>query len=102
MTIRNTKRLMMLVIGLLILVSALEVFLGFRRSAGQINYVEMVMPLFMVVVFAGTWRRLSKLEAEHGPDYVQPSPPYARKVLIGAGIVAAVLGAIAGYLIVAH
>ena len=62
----------------------------------------MAMPLFMVVVFAGTWQRLSKLEAEHGPDYVQPSPPYARKVLIAAALLALVLGAVAGYLIVTH
>ena len=102
MTIRNTKRLMMLVIGLLVLVTVLNVFVTLRRSGRGIDYFEMIMPLFMVVVFAGSLRRLSKLEAEHGPDYVQPSPPYARKVLIGAGFVAAVLGAVAGYLIVTH
>jgi len=102
MTIRNTKRLMMLVIGLLVLVTILDVVVTMRRPGRTIDYFEMVMPLFLVIVFVGSWRRLSKLEAEHGPDYVQPSPPYARKLLIGAGIVAAVLGAIAGYLIVAH
>ena len=102
MTIRNTKRMILLAIALLVLVTLLDVFVTLRRPGHSIDYFEMVMPLLFVAVFAGTWRRLSKLEAEHGPDYVQPSPPYARKMLIGAGIVAAVLGAIAGYLIVAR
>src|SRR3954462_2007401 len=99
MTVRNTKRLILGVMALLVLVTILNVAVTVIRRGHQVDYFEMVMPLLLVIVFAGTWRRLSRLAAERGPDYVQPPPPGARKVLIGAGIVAAVLGAIAGYLI---
>jgi len=102
MTVRNTKRLIGGVMALLVLVAVLNLVLVWWKPARHVDYFEVVMPLFMVVVFAGTWRRLSAIEAEHGPDYVQPAPPGARKVLIAVALVALVLGAIAGYLAVTH
>lgn len=99
MTVRNTKRLILALIGLLVLLSAVEVTLAVVRPQARPDYFEMLMPLFLAVTFAGTWQRLSKLEAEHGPDYIQPSPPYARKVLIGVAILAAVLAGVLGFLI---
>ena len=99
MTVRNTKRLIVVLVALLVLLPAANLFLSLRGGGHDLPYFELMMPLFLVIAFAGTWRRLSKLEAEHGPDFVQPAPPNARKLLIGAGIVAAVLGAVAGYLI---
>ena len=102
MTVRNTKRLIAFVIVLLVITSGLNIYLGLRRPGHGLDYFEMAMPLFIVLVFAGTWQRLSKLEAEHGPDYVQATPPYARKLLIGLALLALVLGAVAGYLIVTH
>ena len=102
MTVRNAKRLIGFGVALLLLAAAVNAFLAISRPGRAVDYFEIAMPLFMVILFVGAWRRLSMLEAEHGPDYVQPSPPYARKVLIAAGFGALVLGAVAGYLFVSR
>lgn len=102
MTVRNTKRLIGALMALLGLLALLNIGLKLWRPSARTDYFEILMPLFLVVVFAGTWRRLSLLEAEHGPDYVQASSPTARKILIAAALVAVVLGAVVGYLLVRH
>lgn len=97
---RNTKRLIVVLITLLVLLSAVHIGLTLWRPPRHVDYVPMLMPLFLAVIFFGTWRRLSLLEAKHGPDYVQPTSPKARGLLIAAAAVAAVLGAVAGFLLV--
>ena len=102
MTVRSTKWLIGLGVTLLVLSAGVNAFLAISRPDRAVDYFEIAMPLFMVILFAVAWRRLSALEAEHGPDYVQPSSPNARTVLIAAALGALVLGAVAGYLFVSH
>lgn len=102
MTIRNTKRLIAFMIALMVFIEGINVFITLRRTGHGSDYFELLMPLFLVVMFAGTWRRLSRLEAERGPAYVQPTPPYARKLLMGLGLLAVILGGVLGYLIVSR
>lgn len=96
MTVRTTKRLIMLLVALLILLTAVRLGLVLWKGT-SFNLSGVVLPLFVVVMLASTWRRLSALEAEHGPDYVQPAPPQARKLLIGVAVLLAVLAGVLGY-----
>lgn len=104
MTVRNTKRLVMVAAALAtsaLATSALaaNLFVVFLHRGRSHDYFELVMPLIFLPVLSSMWTRLSKLEAEHGPDYVEPTPRHARPILIGLGVVALILGAVAAYLV---
>src|SRR6476646_7526538 len=99
MTVRNTKRLIVLALVLMIIAAGLNIFVAVTRTDHRVEYLPIAMPLFVFVLFIQPWRRLSALEAEHGPDYVQPQPPYATKVLAVATGLAVVVATVLAYLV---
>ena len=103
MTIRQTKRLVLFAGGLIALLMAVHLgLLIWRGPAADHDLLDLIMPLLVVVMLSTIWRRLSRLEAEHGPNYVEPRAKYARPLLIGLGVLAAILGGVAAYLIATH
>ncbi|HEV2532418.1 hypothetical protein [Phenylobacterium sp.] len=102
MTVRQTKRLVLVASVLIALVVALNLGLFLWHRGANRDLFDVVMPLLFVVVMSSIWRRLSRLEAEHGPDYVEPTSRYARPLLIGLGALAVILGGVAAYLLATH
>ena len=97
MTVRQGKRLMMIAAILVAVAAALNLVVAFRHH-GAGDFFEAAPLLVFLALLATLWRRYARLEAEHGPDYVAPTTR-ARPLLVGLAVVAAVLGAVAGYLI---
>jgi membrane protein CcdC involved in cytochrome C biogenesis len=102
MTVRQTKRLVTILGGLLALLTAINLGLLFLRPARQPDLSEFMLPLVVLVMLSSVWRSLSRTEAQHGPDYVQPRSKAARPLLIGLGVIAMILGGVAAYMIATH
>ena len=100
MTVRQCKQLMLFACLLIAVTLGLEVYLDVTRHGGDLDYIQIAIPGLFLVMLASIWRRYARLEAEHGPDYVVPSTLNSRPVLVVAALVALVLAAVAGYLIV--
>jgi hypothetical protein len=100
MTIRGAKRLVLaalVLVGLAAIVGAVNAFLPGGKGVSDLT--DCLPALFFLFLLSTMWNRLSRLEAEHGPDYVQPTAPYARTLLVIAIILAVVL-AVMAFLIV--
>jgi hypothetical protein len=100
MTVRGNKKLVLValgVVGLGLIVSALKAFLPGGKGVSDLT--DCLPFLFFLLILSTMWNRLARLEAEHGPDHVEPSPPYARVVLIAAAVLAVVLAAVAVFLL---
>lgn len=100
MTIRGAKRLVLaalVLVGLAAILGAAKAFLPGGKGVSDLT--DCLPALFFLFLLSTLWNRLSRLEAEHGPDYVQPTPPYARTLLVIAIILAVVL-AVMAFLIV--
>jgi len=95
MTVRNGKRLVIFAGVLILIALGLDLWNIFGRGRGVKDWFDLFAPLLFFVVLSTLWRRFSQLEAEHGPDYVQPVDGRARIVLIVLGVLAGV----AAYLI---
>ncbi|THD74411.1 MAG: hypothetical protein E7812_19005 [Phenylobacterium sp.] len=102
MTVRESKRFILaggaLIAGALIASAILTI----RRGGGLHEIVQLTPPALMVVVLASSWRRLSQLEAEHGPDYEQPSTPGRVWLIVLALALVAVLAGVLAYVLVAR
>lgn len=99
MTVRGNKKLVLVglgVVGLALIVCALAAFMPGGKGVSDLT--DCLPALFFLLILSTMWNRLSRLEAEHGPDHVEPSPPYARVVLIVAAVAAVVLAAVAVFL----
>jgi hypothetical protein len=100
MTVRQSKRFILA--GGALIAGGLIVSAIFSIRRGGLHEIAHLTPsALMVVLLASSWRRLSQLEAEHGPDYEQPGSP-ARIWLIALAIVVAVLAAVLAYVLVAR
>jgi hypothetical protein len=99
MTVRQTK--LMVVVAAAAVIAALMANLAviFLRHRGVSGASDLLPEVAIGLLLWTIWRRLSGLEAEHGPDYVEPPSKYAKPLLIVAGVLALVLAALAAYLI---
>jgi hypothetical protein len=102
MTIRQTKRLVMAAGVLIALLVAIDLGLRLLRPGPPSDVTKLVLPLLLVVLLSSVWRRLSRLEAQHGPDYVEPTTGRGRLLIIGLAALAAMLGGVAAYLLATH
>jgi hypothetical protein len=84
------------VVGLALIVSAATAFLP--GGQGVRDLTDCLPFLFFLLILSTMWNRLARLEAEHGPDHVEPSPPYAKVALIVAAVAAVALAAAAVFL----
>jgi len=99
MTVRQTKRLLMILGALLALLTAIHLSLVILRPGPSPDLGGLVLPLLVIVMLSSVWRSLSRLEAQHGPDYVQPMTGLARPLIVGLALLAAVVGGVAAYLL---
>ncbi|HEX3700121.1 MAG TPA: hypothetical protein VHV27_05540 [Phenylobacterium sp.] len=99
MTVRQNKRFLLIGGWILGIAVAVEIVL-ILRSGGRLHELVQLSPqVLMIGIIVGGWRRLSHLEAEHGPDYVQPAYPHRKTVVIVLGVLGFVLAAIAVFLV---
>jgi len=98
--VRNNKRLLLVAALRVVNAGGLNLWNAFGPDGDGWKGVSDLIPfLFFAIVLGTLWTRLSKMEAEHGPDYTPPSSPYARTTLVIAGLVALVLAAVATFLL---
>jgi hypothetical protein len=100
MTVRGNKRLVLAalgIVGLGLIANAVIAFLPGGKGVSDLT--DCIPFLLFLVILSMIWNRLARLEAEHGPDHVQPTPPYARTVLMVAAAAAVVLAAGAAFLV---
>src|SRR4051812_19605015 len=102
MTLRQSKHLVMIAVGLIVLLEAVHLGLFIWRPGPQRDLGDIILPMMVLVMLWSVWARLSRLEAEHGPDYVQPRSGFVRPLIIGLAMLAAILGGVAAYLIATH
>lgn len=100
MNVRTSKRLVLVALLLVVLAAGLNLFNAFGPGGGGWREMDSAL-LFapFAVVLGSLWRQFSKMEAEHGPDYVQPASPHRRTLLVVAGIGAVLLAALTAFLI---
>jgi hypothetical protein len=99
MTVRGNKKLVLVALGVVGLAFILRLVTAFLpRGHGVSDLADGLPFLFFLLFLSVMWNRLSRLEAEHGPDYVQPTPPYARALLVVLVGVAVALATVAFFL----
>ena len=99
MTVRNGKRLVIFAGVLVLIVLGLDLWNIFGRGRAVKDWFDLLAPLLFFILLSTLWRSFSRLEAEHGPDYVQPVSAKGRTALIVLGGLAAVLAGVAAYLV---
>src|SRR4051812_48852914 len=101
MTVRGTKRLVLMAAALVVVAAALNIWNAFGpRGQGWKDFTDILPFGFFAILLATLWTQLSKQEAEHGPDYTPPASPHARTLLVIAGLLPVILTAVAVFLIV--
>ena len=102
MTVRLNKQFIVAAGALILGLLTVEVILTFLAGRGLHEMVKFATQAFVVMLLAINWRRLSLLEAEHGPDYEQPGTRRAglTALAIAAAVAVAVAAGVAAYALI--
>ena len=96
MTVRQSKQFALAAGAIIAAAFALNLYVLVRD--GFHDPLSLWPGPFFLLLIVGWWTRLSKLQAEHGPDYVQPTPVRLGRWLPALLVALVALGGVLTYL----
>jgi hypothetical protein len=94
LSVRLTKRILLVLAVLIVLLELVHAYMVFVQKRHG-DFEGFLVPLMVLVMVWSLWARISNLEAEHGPDYVQPTSPRQRAMVIAIAVVGLAVGLVA-------